>query len=235
MMGIALLMASCTEDYKDWADPITNGPEEPISVGISVSPASAIDFATMTAESVQLFNASITGVEEATATYSAEITNEDGSKSIALELDENNYVNTAELESAVYALWGRRPVARTIPVNVVGLVNVNGASFASTATTTLTATPNAPEIEDAYYITGSINGWADDVEMTWNADERCWQVTTDGIDGEYKFRANHDWAINWGGDVNGLTQDGSNLSITTGTYTFKLYLTYNGAHKVVIK
>ena len=46
MMGIALLMASCTEDYTDWADPIVNGAEEPISVGITVSPAAAVDFAT---------------------------------------------------------------------------------------------------------------------------------------------------------------------------------------------
>ena len=442
MMCIALLMASCTEDYKDWADPITNGPEEPISVGITASPASPVDFATLTAESVQLFNAQIVGVEGATATYGAEITNEDGSQSEALEVDQDGYVSAAALEAAVYTLWGRRPVARTIPVNIVGLVNVNGASFAATASTTLTATPNAPDIEDAYYITGSINGWdntntsyelnnggsdayenpvftvmipasvvtgdfefkvtpksglggdwskcltasdtegkfatdnaggnlkvayvegakfyrltfnmmeqtwsavglsfgdfyyeignesgwgtshalygpandgkytgfyyldgeykfkpnadswdndleymsgtttsgtlspdgssncpdpgagfymisldagaltfsltkiesvsiiggfndwSGDVEMTFNKDEGCWEVTTDAVSGEYKFRANHDWAINWGGDVNGLTQDGSNLSITAGTYTFKLYLTYNGAHKVVIK
>ena len=84
-------------------------------------------------------------------------------------------------------------------------------------------------------IIGGFNDWSGDVEMTYNSAEGCWEVTTDQVSGEYKFRANHDWAINWGGDVNGLTQDGSNLSITAGTYTFKLYLTYNGAHKVVIK
>ena len=84
-------------------------------------------------------------------------------------------------------------------------------------------------------IIGGFNEWSGDVEMTFNKDEGCWEVTTDAVSGEYKFRANHDWAINWGGDVNGLTQDGSNLSLTAGTYTFKLYLTYNGAHKVVIK
>ena len=57
MMGIVLLMASCTEDYKDWAAPIANGPEEPLGVDLSVSPASAVDFATYTGETVQLFNA----------------------------------------------------------------------------------------------------------------------------------------------------------------------------------
>lgn len=162
MMGIALLMASCTDDYKDWADPITNGPEDPIGVGITVSPAAAIDFATTTAETIQLFSASVTGVEGgANVTYGAEITNEDGSKSISLELKDNFYVDKDELESAVYSLWGRRPVARTIPVNVVGLVEVGKLVVAATASTTFTATPDAPVIEDAYYYVGAVNGWSD--------------------------------------------------------------------------
>jgi len=449
MIGIALLMTGCTDDYKDWADPITNGPEEALNVGISVSPTSAVDFATYTNETVQLFNASVTGLEivdgadeGVEAVYSAEITNEDGSRSIPLEVNGNGYVSTTELESAVNNLWGRRPVARTIPVNVVGLVDINGTTIAATGSTTLTATPNAPIIEDAYYITGTVNGWnnsntdyelsnggadayenpvftvlipgsvvtgdiefkvtpksglggdwskcltasetegsfatdnaggnlkvayvegakfyriqfdmmnqtwtstalkfgeffyeigneggwgishalygadgdgkytgfyyldgefkfkpnadnwdddleyvdgtttngtltssggpncpdpgagfykidldaaslsynltkiesvsliggfndwSGDVEMSYNTAEGCWEVTTDAVSGEFKFRANHDWGINWGGDVNALTQDGANLNITAGTHTFKLYLSYNGAHKVTIK
>ena len=71
--------------------------------------------------------------------------------------------------------------------------------------------------------------------MTYNAEAGCWEVTTDEVSGEYKFRANHGWDINWGGNVKGLTQDGSNLSIDAGTHTFKLYLSYNGAHKVTIE
>ena len=439
---MALLMAGCTEDYKDWAQPFQNGPEEPVSVSISVSPGAAVDFATITDETVKLFSASVSNPEGAEATYTASITNEDGSKEIAIKTDENFFCSTAELESAVNALWGRRPVARTIPVKVLAYVKVNGVAIASTGTTTLTATPNAPVIEEAYYITGTVNGWdntntdyelsnggadpyensiftvmipgdkvtgdiefkvtpksglggdwskcltasdtegifatnnaggnlkvayvagakfyriqfdlmnqtwsgaglsfgdyfyeignesgwgtshalagpandgkykgyyylngefkfkpnadnwdddleyvsgtttsgtltdaggpncpdpgegfyeifldagalnytltkiesvsmiggfnewASDLEMTYNAEEGCWEVTTDQVSGEYKFRANHDWAINWGGDVKGLTQDGANLSIDGGSHTFKLYLSYNGAHKVTIK
>ena len=439
---MALLMAGCTEDYKDWAQPFQNGPEEPVSVSISVSPGAAVDFATITDETVKLFSASVSNPEGAEATYTASITNEDGSKEIAIKTDENFFCSTAELESAVNALWGRRPVARTIPVKVLAYVKVNGVAIASTGTTTLTATPNAPVIEEAYYITGTVNGWdntntdyelsnggadpyensiftvmipgdkvtgdiefkvtpksglggdwskcltasdtegifatnnaggnlkvayvagakfyriqfdlmnqtwsgaglsfgdyfyeignesgwgtshalagpandgkykgyyylngefkfkpnadnwdddleyvsgtttsgtltdaggpncpdpgegfyeifldagalnytltkiesvsmiggfnewASDLEMTYNAEEGCWEVTTDQVSGEYKFRANHDWAINWGGDVKGLTQDGANLSIDGGSHTFKLYLSYNGAHKVTIE
>ena len=439
---MALLMAGCTEDYKDWAQPFQNGPEESVSVSISVSPGAAVDFATITDETVKLFSASVSNPEGAEATYTASITNEDGSKEIAIKTDENFFCSTAELESAVNALWGRRPVARTIPVKVLAYVKVNGVAIASTGTTTLTATPNAPVIEEAYYITGTVNGWdntntdyelsnggadpyensiftvmipgdkvtgdiefkvtpksglggdwskcltasdtegifatnnaggnlkvayvagakfyriqfdlmnqtwsgaglsfgdyfyeignesgwgtshalagpandgkykgyyylngefkfkpnadnwdddleyvsgtttsgtltdaggpncpdpgegfyeifldagalnytltkiesvsmiggfnewASDLEMTYNAEEGCWEVTTDQVSGEYKFRANHDWAINWGGDVKGLTQDGANLSIDGGSHTFKLYLSYNGAHKLTIE
>ena len=439
---MALLMAGCTEDYKDWAQPFQNGPEESVSVSISVSPGAAVDFATITDETVKLFSASVSNPEGAEATYTASITNEDGSKEIAIKTDENFFCSTAELESAVNALWGRRPVARTIPVKVLAYVKVNGVAIASTGTTTLTATPNAPVIEEAYYITGTVNGWdntntdyelsnggadpyensiftvmipgdkvtgdiefkvtpksglggdwskcltasdtegifatnnaggnlkvayvkgakfyriqfdlmnqtwsgaglsfgdyfyeignesgwgtshplagpandgkykgyyylngefkfkpnadnwdddleyvsgtttsgtltdaggpncpdpgegfyeifldagalnytltkiesvsmiggfnewASDLEMTYNAEEGCWEVTTDQVSGEYKFRANHDWAINWGGDAKGLTQDGANLSIDGGSHTFKLYLSYNGAHKLTIE
>ena len=34
IMSMALLMAGCTDDYKDWAQPFQNGPEEPVSASI---------------------------------------------------------------------------------------------------------------------------------------------------------------------------------------------------------
>jgi hypothetical protein len=82
-------------------------------------------------------------------------------------------------------------------------------------------------------IIGGFNGWGDDVEMTYNAGG-YWEVTTDKAEGEFKFRANHDWAINWGGTPGALTQDGPNLSLEAGTYTFKLYLTHEGNSHVEI-
>ena len=84
-------------------------------------------------------------------------------------------------------------------------------------------------------IIGGFNGWGDDVEMEYDVAEGCWKVTTGEVEGEYKFRANHDWAINWGGSEDDLTQDGANLNSDGGTHTFKLYLTYAGNHHVVIE
>jgi len=160
LIGIALLMASCTEDYKDWAKPFSNDPEEALSISFTASPASPVDFATIETEKVLLFNSTIDAPEGATAEYLAYITDESGeNQSEVLTVSEDGYVDVKELEDAVYSLWGRRPVARVIPLVVGANISVKGVSFVKESTTTLTATPNAPEIEEAYYITGTPNGW----------------------------------------------------------------------------
>ncbi len=74
-------------------------------------------------------------------------------------------------------------------------------------------------------IIGSANGaWDTDTDLTYNAEEGCFEVTTTLNDGEFKFRANHDWGINWGGEPNGLSQDGPNIGVAAGTYLIKFYL-----------
>ena len=160
LMGMALLMASCTDDYKDWAEPFSNAPEDPYSISFTASPASPIDFATVSDDKVLLFNSTIEGPEGAAATeYEVVLSDESGENQTPVEVDENGYASVEELEAAVYGLYGRRPVARTIPMEVGVAINVKGASIVKIASTTLTATPNAPEIEEAYYITGTPNSW----------------------------------------------------------------------------
>ena len=41
-------------------------------------------------------------------------------------------------------------------------------------------------------------------------------------DGEFKIRANHDWTLSWGGELDAMTsQNGKNISISAGTYKFE--------------
>lgn len=84
----------------------------------------------------------------------------------------------------------------------------------------------------------SPNGWDSDVDMTYvpyNAETKelgYWEAKDITLaSGEIKFRANDDWAINWGGDVNALTQSGANISVDAGTYDIKLYAWANGYAK----
>jgi hypothetical protein len=79
------------------------------------------------------------------------------------------------------------------------------------------------------------SSWGTDYDLTFNTETQAWEGTFEMTAGEYKFRANHDWAISWGGAVDALTaQDGANLSIEAGTYTFSLQPNANGVGTVTI-
>ncbi|HEY3370099.1 MAG TPA: SusE domain-containing protein [Prolixibacteraceae bacterium] len=66
-------------------------------------------------------------------------------------------------------------------------------------------------------------GWDTDTNMTWDATNKVLTVTLDLTAGEYKFRANDDWAINLGGDLTALTQNGGNIAVAAaGNYTITL-------------
>ncbi|HND87075.1 MAG TPA: SusF/SusE family outer membrane protein [Saprospiraceae bacterium] len=76
-------------------------------------------------------------------------------------------------------------------------------------------------------------GWSTDTEMT-NKGDGTFEVTVDLVVGEAKFRANKDWATNWGGNTfpEGIgTQNGPNIPISTAG---KYKVTFNpatGAYK----
>ncbi|MCD6179216.1 MAG: SusF/SusE family outer membrane protein, partial [Bacteroidales bacterium] len=64
-------------------------------------------------------------------------------------------------------------------------------------------------------------GWSDDTNMTWDAANNVFTVTLDLVSsGSFKIRANDDWAINYGGDLNALEAGGANINIDSdGNYT----------------
>ena len=173
-IGLALLAVSCTEDYTDWANPFKNGPEAAKSMTMTISPVATIDLATVTTETVQIFTPSITIDDEAETTYQATIHGEAEGDEAEFSVGADGSVQKEILEEAVYALYGQRPVTRNIPMDVVGRVKVGGQTFKAFGSTTLSVIPNAPEIETAYYLTGSINGW--------NNSDTTYKLTNDGSD-----------------------------------------------------
>ena len=74
------------------------------------------------------------------------------------------------------------------------------------------------------------SGWASDTDMKYNPTERCWEIKgVELSDGEMKFRANDDWALSWGGELDNLTtQNGPNIAVAAGTYDIKLYIDWEG-------
>ena len=77
------------------------------------------------------------------------------------------------------------------------------------------------------------NGWDSDVDLTYNVKERCWEVKDIKLKaGEIKFRANDDWDISWGGELDKLTtKNGGNITVEAGTYDIKLYAWAEGYAK----
>lgn len=157
-MGFALLMSSCGSDmYEDWADPQVN-PEEPTqTVNVTVTEAPAVDFASLTAETVQLFVPTVVG--EGTTTYQVTLWNADKTASQVLETEDGT-IAVEDLKAAVEALYGKAPVARTIPMDITAYTEINGSSVSNTASTTITVTLVAPHISEAYYVIGGSLDWA---------------------------------------------------------------------------
>lgn len=152
-------MVGCSEDYTDWADPQRNDPETAKTVTLTVSPAAAIDFATVTTDSVQLFIPTVAVSDVATNNYTVVLNSPDGTSTQTITAVENGIVSVSELETAYYNLVGRNPIERTIALDISAYTNVNGQSIKSVGSTTATLTANAPVIYSQYYIVGNVNGW----------------------------------------------------------------------------
>lgn len=81
------------------------------------------------------------------------------------------------------------------------------------------------------------SGWDSDTDMTYNPEERCWEIKgVELSDGEMKFRANDNWdGLNWGGELDNLKQDGPNIAVAAGTYDIKLKVNWaEGSAKCVM-
>lgn len=85
---------------------------------------------------------------------------------------------------------------------------------------------------------GAFTGWGSDVDLTFNPTTGVWSITRDMPIGDFKFRANGDWGINFGDNNADFKPeyDGSNLNIpAAGNYTISLDLSVGGNYAYTIK
>ena len=71
-------------------------------------------------------------------------------------------------------------------------------------------------------------GWDTDTDLTYNPETKAWEGTLDLAADKMKFRANDDWAINWGGSFDALTQNGADIVVEAGTYDIQLFALCDG-------
>ena len=150
-----MAMVSCTEDYTDWGNPQTNPQEEAVAFGNgSVAPVDVINLADVKTEKVKV--ASIVAPTSSDAAYTPNYKiNFDGQ---SFDIDADGNMATAELTSYIVDKYGKRPTERDIDATLDAWVS-NGSTavkMATSATFQVKAIPEAPVIEEGYYLVGDM-------------------------------------------------------------------------------
>ena len=170
-------MVSCTEDYTDWGNPQSNPQEEAVSFGDgSVTPVDVINLANVKTEKVKV--ASIVAPTSSDAAYTPNYKiNFDGQ---SFDIDADGNMATAELTSYIVDKWGKRPTERDIDATLDAWVS-NGSTAVKMATSEkfqIKAIPEAPVIEEGYYLVGDmfttddVNGWTKEVAKAFNHSDK---------------------------------------------------------------
>ena len=175
LLGMTLLMSmvSCTEDFTDWAHPQTNPEEEAVSFGDgSVTPVDVINLADVKTEKVKV--ASIVAPTSSNAAYKPSFKiNFDGQ---TFDIDAEGNMATADLVNYVVEKFGKRPSERDIDATLDAWVN-NGSTAIKMATSEkfqVKAIPEAPVIEEGYYLVGDMfttadhDGWTKEAAKAFN-------------------------------------------------------------------
>jgi hypothetical protein len=172
-----LFMGSCSEDFKDWADPQTNPQEDAITIpGFTATAAQAIDFASVTTDSVNTFSLSSAALPEGFTLGNARIELtpqgvENATKTtVNTSLDGKGAV--ADLASVVESAYGKRPTARTFDAQVyVNAIKEGQAVLIDAGKINLVMTPKAPYIASGYYLVGQMTDWNLDTNLKFTHSE----------------------------------------------------------------
>jgi hypothetical protein len=93
-------------------------------------------------------------------------------------------------------------------------------------------------LKTTWSLIGDFNGWSSDADMTYDAGNKLWKATINvPSNGAFKFRANHDWGLNYGdtGADGSLEVNGDNVNITAGSHTISLFLNNAGYYTYMIQ
>ena len=159
----ALLLASCTEDFKDWAEPQSNPQGEVITFGNgSITPVGVIDFAEVTEERVKVCD--IVAPSSNDTTFKSEPIILLNGQEFVLGLD--GTLDADELQNFVTSTYGRAPEPRVLTAQVIWVMT-NGVTSTTikSAPFEVTVIPAPIAVPDLWYLVGSCIGdgsWGND-------------------------------------------------------------------------
>ena len=167
-----LFMGSCSEDFKDWADPQTNPQEDAITIpGYQASAVDALDLAKVAEDSMNVYTISSATLPEGFELGNSriELTPKGVENATATEVKTSNdgKAAKADLQALIESVYGKAPVARTFDGHVYTTAVKDGqAALIDAGTVEVTATPVAPNISQNYYIIGGTKDWTADAAKT---------------------------------------------------------------------
>lgn len=159
-----LLMAACDGDYTDWSAPQSYDQENAITIpGFTATGAAAIDIATA-GDNVKAFTLSDATLPEGFVLQNArmELVPEgvEGTENAIVQTTVDGMASAADIQAVIEKYYGKRPTARVFDVHVyVNAVKNGQALLIDAGTVKLTATPEAPQISESYYIIGAPSEW----------------------------------------------------------------------------
>lgn len=238
MASAALLLASCgSDEYEAWSAPQRNSAETTSTVTLTVGEASAIDFNTVTADSVQLFVPKVVSTHPVASQSLTALLTYNG-KTATLNASESGKVKSTELVSAVENLYGKNGDLHKVAVTVTDKVKlVRGEGFSLTQNVTASVTCVAPAFTQYLYMSGDANGWSFSNPLYSAAGDGKYTGFMYLNQNGFKFATQQDWnGTDYG---TGLVEKGSNIVMTEPAGFYKVdvdltsqALTYTAINRV---
>ena len=238
MASAALLLASCgSDEYEAWSAPQSNSAETTSTVTLTVGEASAIDFNTETADSVQLFVPKVVSTHPVASQSLTALLTYNG-KTATLNASESGKVKSTELVSAVENLYGKNGDLHKVAVTVTDKVKlVRGEGFSLTQNVTASVTCVAPAFTQYLYMSGDANGWSFSNPLYSAAGDGKYTGFMYLNQNGFKFATQQDWnGTDYG---TGLVEKGSNIVMTEPAGFYKVdvdltsqALTYTAINRV---
>ena len=179
---LGMAMASCGDDYNDWANPQTNPQEDAITIpGLTATAADAIDLANVSEDSVSTFTLSTAALPEGykLADARVEVTPQgvEGATKTTFNAGIEGRAAAADLSDLVVNAYGKRPTARKFDAHVyLDAVKDGQAVLIDAGKINVVVTPKAPYIASNYYLVGDMYG-----EGKWTLAD-CVKFNHSGVD-----------------------------------------------------
>lgn len=174
---LGMAMASCGDDYNDWANPQTNPQEDAITIpGLTATAADAIDLANVSEDSVSTFTLNTAVLPEGfqLADARVEVTPHgvEGATKTTFNAGIEGRAAAADLSDVVVNAYGKRPTARTFDAHVyLDAVKDGQAVLIDAGKINVVVTPKAPYIASGYYLVGQMTDWNLDTNLKFTHSE----------------------------------------------------------------